>query len=188
MRIISIAALALPLIACGGPDTSQANNAAANISNEARPAATAGASTAADLSMFARAPSKEAALKIRHDRHEGMEAIGKGNKIIKQELNAGSPNLALVRTPAARMAALAGQASGWFHAGTGPELGKTGAKPEIWQNQPDVAAKLTAFQKAARAFSDVAAGNDPEAMKTRFAAMSQTCKACHDKYRSEMHH
>ena len=28
------------------------------------------------------------------------------------------------------------KASSWFPPGTGPELGKTGAKPEIWQNRP----------------------------------------------------
>ena len=42
MRVMLLAAVAsLPLAACGGPETSQANNAQANISNEARPEPTA---------------------------------------------------------------------------------------------------------------------------------------------------
>jgi cytochrome c556 len=127
-------------------------------------------------------------MKIHHDRHEGMEAIGKGNKIIKQELNASSPNLALVRSTAAKMTSLSKEASGWFHAGTGMEMGKTGAKPEIWQNQADVAAKLATFQKAMQAFSDTASGNDVGAMKAQFTTLAGTCKACHDKYRMDMHH
>ena len=113
---------------------------------------------------------------------------GKANKVIKQELNASSPNLELVRSNAARMALLSKEASGWFHSGTGPDVGKTGAKPEIWQNPQDVAAKLSAFQKAAQSFAEAASGTDVGAMKTRFAAMSDTCKACHDKYRAKMKH
>jgi cytochrome c556 len=189
MRNTLLATTLFLLVACGGPETSQANNSAANISNDARPAATAKASTTTtNAAMFAPAPSKEAALKIMHDRHEGMEAIGKANKLIKQELNASSPNLQLVRSTAYRMASLSKDASGWFAAGTGPELGKTGAKPEIWQNQADVAAKLGAFQRTVQAFSDTAAGTDIGAIKGRFAELSGTCKACHDKYRSQMHH
>ena len=188
MRILSVAAVAACLASCGGPETSQANNSAANISNDSRPAATAQGSAVTNGSMFDPAPSKDEAMKIHHDRHEGMEAIGKGNKIIKQELNASSPNLDLVRSTAAKMSTLSEQASGWFHAGTGQELGKSGAKPEIWENQADVAAKLSAFQKAMQAFSRTANGTDLAAMKTQFANLAGTCKACHDKYRSEMHH
>ena len=188
MRIVSVAAVAACLAACGGPETSQANNSAANISNDARPPATAQATATADLTMFSPAASKDEAMKIHHDRHEGMEAIGKGNKIIKQELNASSPNLILIRATAAKMTGLSKDASGWFHAGTGQEMGKTGAKPEIWQNQADVAAKLAAFQKAMQAFSDTANGSDVGAMKASFTNLAGTCKACHDKYRSQMHH
>ena len=188
MRFVLVAAATACLAACGGPETSQANNSQANVSNDARPAQTASASAATDLSMFAPAASKGEAMKIHHDRHEGMEAIGKGNKIIKQELNASSPNLALVRTTAAKMTGLSKDASGWFRAGTGQEMGKTGAKPEIWQNQADVAAKLAAFQKAMQEFNDTANGSDVGAMKTSFTSLAGTCKACHDKYRSQMRH
>ena len=67
-------------------------------------------------------------------------------------------------------------------------MGKTGARPEIWQNQADVAAKLSAFQKAMQAFSQTANGSDVAAMKAQFSNLAGTCKACHDKYRSQMHH
>lgn len=188
MRIASLMTAVALLAACGGPETSQANNTQANISNDARVAPTATASAVRHGSMFDPAPSKDEAMKIHHDRHEGMEAIGKDNKIIKQELNASSPNLDLVRSTAQKMSTLSEQASGWFHAGTGQELGKSGAKPEIWQSQADVAAKLSAFQKAMKTFSDTANGTDVGAMKTQFTTLAGTCKACHDKYRSEMHH
>ena len=132
--------------------------------------------------------SKNAALKIMHERHEGMEAVGKANKEIRRALEATPPDLPTVKRSAARIAGLSRKASGWFPAGTGPELGKTGAKPEIWQTLPDFTAKLHDFQGAAKLFSAAAASGDANAIKARYTDLGKTCKACHDKYRSEMHH
>jgi cytochrome c556 len=140
------------------------------------------------VGLIAAAPSRDQALKIMHDRHEGMEMIGKANKVLHRELAGSSPNLAAVRSSAAAIANLSRKASGWFPKGTGPELGKTGAKPEIWQNWPDFTAKLHNFQAAAKMFNAAAASGDVNAIKARYADLGGTCKACHDKYRSEMHH
>lgn len=129
-----------------------------------------------------------AAAQIMHERHEGMETIGKNFKALHREVDGASPNLATVRASASTIANLSKKASGWFPAGTGPDVGKTGAKPEIWQNPRDFAAKLSSFQKAAQDFNSAAAGNDPDGLKARFADFAGTCKACHDKYRTEMHH
>jgi cytochrome c556 len=177
MRVVIIATLALSLVGCSGKPTKHDDKA-----NQAA------APSDPDLAMFAPAPSKDAAHKIMHDRHEGMEGIGKTEKLLKQELNASSPNLDLVRYAASRLVAASNDANGWFAKGTGPELGKTGAKPEIWQNERDVAAKLVAFQKAAKAFEDPTRGTNVAAMRSSFASLAGTCKACHEKYRSQMHH
>ena len=97
------------------------------------------------------------AARIMHERHEGMETIGKNIKAIQRELDAGSPDLArrfassAERLPTWREKRRAGSPQG-----TGPDVGKTGAKPEIWQNPKDFAAKLAAFQKAAPAFDAAA--------------------------------
>ena len=138
--------------------------------------------------LIAAAPSRDQALKIMHERHEGMETIGKSAKAINRELAGGSPNLATVRASAAAISNLSRKASGWFPKGTGPELGKTGAKPEIWQNWTDFTAKLHNFQAAAKMFNAAAASGDAGAIKARFGDLGGTCKACHDKYRAEMHH
>jgi cytochrome c556 len=132
--------------------------------------------------------SKQAALKIMHERHEGMETVGKNNKAIRRALEATPPDLATVKRSAAKVAELSQKASGWFPKGTGPELGKTGAKPDIWQNMPDFMARLHDFQGAAKAFSAAAASGDANAIKARYADLGKTCKTCHEKYRSEMHH
>ncbi|MEP6982133.1 MAG: cytochrome c [Sphingomicrobium sp.] len=145
------------------------------------------ASVPAASLIVARVSGPKAA-QIMHVRHEGMETIGKNFKMLTRELGGPSPNLGAVRGSAATIAGLSKKASDWFPAGTGPEVGKTGAKPEIWQNPQDFAARMSAFQKAAPAFSAAASGNDLAATKARFADLAGTCKACHDKYRSEMHH
>jgi cytochrome c556 len=180
MRIAFVAATAcLALAACGGPETSQTDRR-----NTAAPAA-----TASNMTMIAVQPLPRAqALKVMHERHEGMEAIGRHNRTLRRELTSGSPSVAAVRKAAGAIAKLSASASGWFPLGTGPDVAKTGAKPEIWQNQRDFAAKLRNFQLAARTLNAAAAGNDVGAMKARFADLGGACKACHDKYRKEMKH
>ena len=186
MRAMIIAPGCLALAACGGAQTSQANNTQANISNDSRPAATARASVVVPVSMAV--VSGDRAKAVMHERHEGMEAIGKANKAIRDELHNDSPDLGVIRTNAAKIADLSARASAWFPAGTGPDVGKTGAKPAIWQNPQDFTAKLRTFQGAAKAFAAAANGNDLNGVKAKLADLGGACKACHDKYRSEMHH
>ena len=195
MRLMLISAAAsLSLAACGGPDTSQANNGQANISNEARPPQTAASSKVSTSAVGASASvpmspvTGDQARALMHERHEGMEQIGKANKAIRDQLQASSPDLGIIRSSAAKIADLSQKASGWFHAGTGPDIGKTGARPEIWQNPRDFSTKLAGFQSAAKSFADAANGNDVAAIKARLGPMGEACKACHDKYRSKMEH
>jgi len=152
--------------------------------------AAAAAVTLATAGVAFAALPKDKLLSVMHDRHEGMESIGKANKAVNRELRGSAPNLAIIRSSANQIAKLSRQSSAWFPQGSGPELGKTGAKPEIWQpqNKADFAAKLRNFQVAAQAFNTAASGNDATAIKARFADMGGTCKACHDKYRTDMHH
>ncbi|HEY0627748.1 MAG TPA: cytochrome c [Sphingomicrobium sp.] len=131
--------------------------------------------------------SKQAALRIMHERHEGMEAIGKANKSLRREIMADTPNMAAIRSASATVATLANRSARWFPKGTGPEVGKTGAKPEIWQKPADFAAKTRDFQAAGRALHQAAVRGDLAAVKTSYGKLGGTCKACHDPYRSEMH-
>ena len=112
MRLVLLSVPLMLLAACGGPQTSQANNAQANMSNTASPPATAAASLTADA--FSPVSGDEAK-SVMHERHEGMEAIGKANKAIKRGLEATPPDLAAVRASAAKIADLSQKASGWFH-------------------------------------------------------------------------
>lgn len=128
--------------------------------------------------------SKEAALKLMHDRHEGMEDIGDAFKVLGREMKADAPTLEAVQTQAAIVARLAPEVSRWFPAGTGPDVGKTRAKTEIWQKPEDFNAKMRTFQAAAQSFDATAKGGDVAAIKASFGELGKTCKACHDLYRA----
>ena len=96
-----------------------------------------------------------------------------------------SPDLARLREGAGAIARLAPQVTGWFPPGTGPDIGKTRAKAEIWQKPEDFAAKRAAFQRSARAFNAAAFGEDLATIRAAHADLGKTCKACHDPYRAE---
>ena len=131
--------------------------------------------------------SKQAALKIMQERHEGMEAVGKANKLLRREITSDTPAIGAIRASARDMANLAARSAKWFPRGTGSEMGKTSAKPEIWQKPADFAAKTRAFQAASKALHQAAARGDMAAIKGSYGKLGGTCKACHDSYRSETH-
>lgn len=191
-KFVAATAVCVLLGACNWK-AGQANSAQGNISQDSRPPATAKASlvtnnaaTTNDMAMLAVPLSKDRALQVMHARHEGMETIGDAVKAIHRAL--GAADVATVRSNASKIAQLSQQAAGWFPAGTGPDVAKTRAKPDIWQTPDDFAAKLRNFQGAARAFNAAASGDDVSAMNAAFGQLGGTCKACHDKYRAEEQH
>lgn len=130
---------------------------------------------------------KEQALALMKERHENYERIGDAMKAVSGQLRGGSPDVAQVRQHAAVIAQLAPQVKNWFPAGTGPDVGKTEAKAEIWASPDDFAAKARAFDEAAQAFNQAAQGSDVGAMKAAHANLGKSCKSCHDLYREEDH-
>jgi cytochrome c556 len=152
-----------------------------------RPSLIASLTLLAAAGAIAAPLSQKAALKIMHERHEGMEAIGTTNKILRRELGADPLNLRAVRSATASMAGLAVKSSQWFPKGTGPDVGKTLAKPAIWQNSADFVTKQRDFQAAARALDRTAGAGNVATIKDSYAALGKTCKACHDLYREEDH-
>lgn len=184
MRNALIAAAAAMTLLAGcreAADDQAAGNAVAN-----KPVFPVTDDDPAAVTPAAAAPATKAdALKLMHERHEGMEDIGDAFKVIGREVKSDAPDLAAVRAASATVARLAPEVSGWFPPGTGPDVGKTRAKPAIWEKPEDFAAKTRAFQAAALAFDRTARGDDAAAIKTGFGEVGKTCKACHDPYRAE---
>jgi cytochrome c556 len=159
---------------------------------EQAPANEKTAATNADAAEPPAAPvapvTAEQAQALFHERHEGMETIGKSVKTIKQTLDSGSPDLAAIRTAAAKIDELAGKSAGWFPQGTGQDvLHKTRALPAIWEKPEDFAMKDRNLREAATALNAAAQSGDLSQINARFADLGKTCKACHDSYRAEKH-
>jgi cytochrome c556 len=122
------------------------------------------------------------------ERRELMKANGAAMKAINEALEKGgaaadlAPHAAKLNDDAMKVATL-------FPAGTdqpqGKDPGQTMAKPEIWQNPDDFAAKLKAFQDESAMFSTAVAGGDMGVIKAEFEKLGATCGSCHKAYRAK---
>jgi cytochrome c556 len=130
------------------------------------------------------AVSGDQAKALMDERHEGMEDIGDAFKAVNAQLKGSSPDVAAIQKDAATIATLAEKSASWFPPGTGPDVGKTRAKAEIWQKPDDFAAKDKAFHEAAVAFKAAADSGDVNAVKAAAGELGKNCKACHDPYRA----
>ena len=181
MKKLLIATALLSLAACNRADGDQTNAALADANasgQEATAAVTNAVANTADTPL-----ERDQALALMRKRHEGYEQIGKAMRAAKQGIDRNDP--AAVKTAADRIATLAPQAIGWFPAGTGPDVGKTGAKAEIWQQRAEFDRGMQAFQGAARAFQQAAGSGDIAQMKTAQANLGKTCGSCHDRFRTK---
>lgn len=175
------ASAAMALAACNQSAPTEEANAPTPATAE-QPAAIA----QARVNMAPVDPAKAKA--VMHERHEGMEKVGKTMKSLARAVKADPLDMAAIKANAATMDGLAQKSANWFPAGTGPETGKTGAKPAIWENPKDFAAKVAAWQSAAGKFHKAAASGDAAATKAAFGDLGKSCKSCHDDYRKEMKH
>ena len=122
------------------------------------------------------------------DRREVMKANGAAMKAISEVLKANgaaadiAPHAAKLSEDAAKLASL-------FPAGSdkpqGKDPGQTMAKPEIWQNPDDFAAKLKAFHDEAAMLNTAVAGGDMAAIKAEFDKVGEACGGCHKVYRAK---
>lgn len=183
MRNALLAAAAAVTLLAGCREAAD-DPAAANLPN--KPVFPVTDDDPAAVTPAAAAPATKAdALKLMDERHEGMEDIDDAFKLIGREMKSEAPDLAAVRTHSATVARLAPEVSSWFPPGTGPDVGKTRAKPAIWDKPEDFAARTRAFQAAALAFDRTAKSGDVAAIKASFGEVGKTCKGCHDPYRAE---
>ena len=181
MRIgLLVALTATALTGCQQDSEAPANESVAST-NAVVPAPGPDGKTNAVLGPAASGDQAKALMK---ERHEGMEDIGDAFKAVNAQLKGSNPDVAAIQRDAATIAAGAEKSVGWFPPGTGPDVGKTRAKAEIWQKPQDFAAKDASFQTAARAFKAAADSGDLNAIKAQAGELGKACKACHDPYRA----
>jgi cytochrome c556 len=180
MKKLLAASAALALLA--GCNSQAGGNEALNEANASGNEASAAVENAVAASP-ATPLQKEQALALMKERHENYEKIGKAMRAAKKGLDGNDP--AAVKQAAATINELAPQAANWFPAGTGPDVGKTEAKAEIWQQAEQFQKGMAEFRQAAADFNQSAQGNDVEAMKAAHAKLGGTCKSCHERFRTE---
>lgn len=74
----------------------------------------------------------------------------------------------------------------WAGFGPGTESGgNTKAKPEIWTDQAKFKDLSDKMQAETVKLSAAAKTGDPAMLKTAFGATAETCKSCHDAFRSK---
>lgn len=129
--------------------------------------------------------SSDAASAMIKQREDNFEKMGGAAKASFKALEASSPDMAVIAKSAATIAAFAPQLPSWFPPGTGPEAGKTLARPEIWQQPKEFAGRHADLLKTAAAFDLAAKSGDVAAVRTAYADLGKSCKACHDKFRTE---
>lgn len=71
----------------------------------------------------------------------------------------------------------------WAAFGEGTEGGK--AKPEIWKEKAKFDEKHQAFGAEASKLLEAAKSGDLDKLKAAFGPTAQTCKSCHDAYKSK---
>ncbi len=184
--LLMTAAVFVFLAGCNQSDDEATGNSAANT-NQVLPITdeAADAAQATTAALPTEPVAQERAAAFMRERHKKYEQLGKAMKVIGRELKGDSPDLAAVRKNAAIISAFAPQIPSLFPPGTGPDVGKTEAKAEIWQKPEDFMAKSTAFTAAARAFDTAAQGTDLAAIRAAQGTLGKACKACHDLYREE---
>lgn len=73
----------------------------------------------------------------------------------------------------------------WAAFPAGSDLQNSKAKPEIWKEQDKFKAAAEKMQGEVAKLSTAAKSGDLNAIKSAFGAVGQSCKACHDDYRSK---
>lgn len=71
-----------------------------------------------------------------------------------------------------------------FPQGTGPGVGESRAKAEIWSKRADFEAKAAAYTAASTRLVELAEAGDKAAFLEGWNTLRTTCSACHDVYRA----
>ena len=115
------------------------------------------------------------------ERMEAMESMAKAQKTIAQRLKA-TRDLDLIRTDARSIQQLAEKLPTLFPVGSREH--PTAAKEAVWQNWSDFEKKARATATEADKLANMET-RDPKSVAAQARALSQSCGACHELYRSK---
>ena len=120
------------------------------------------------------------------DRQAAYKQLGGAFKAINDQLKAETPDMAIIKASAQKMADLGGKAGTWFPKGTGPSKKyKTAALPEIWKDSVGFAAAAAKLKAETAKLAAAADSGDIAAIKAQIPPTGGACKGCHDKFRAK---
>ncbi len=141
-----------------------------------------GVALAAAIGFAGIAGLSQAQTDVIKQRQADMKANGASMKAINGILEASGP-AADVAAEATKINAKAMEIATLFPAGS--DQGDTKAKPEIWQDPDDFAAKLKALQDESAMLVTAANGGDMAAVKAQYDKLGGTCGGCHKIYKAK---
>jgi cytochrome c556 len=115
------------------------------------------------------------------ERMDMMEVMGKRLKAIRERIES-KRNLAAIKADAEAIASHAPHVVHLFPPGSTQK--PTDARAAIWQNWPDFERKAAALEVESKKLMN-ANPNDFGPLSEQVRAVSQTCRACHETYRSK---
>ena len=140
----------------------------------------AGAIAALLVAPLAAHEGHEHATGIVKERMDAMESMAKRMKAINERIK-DKRELSAIKADAEAIAELASHVTHQFPPGSNQR--PTQARPAIWQNWADFERKARALETASARLVAASPG-DVKALDAAARAVSQTCGACHEKYRT----
>ncbi|HKO58452.1 MAG TPA: cytochrome c [Thermoanaerobaculia bacterium] len=70
-----------------------------------------------------------------------------------------------------------------FPKGTGPEVARTAAKPDVWQREAEFRAAAARLERETLRLAQLARGKDVRAFDAQFEAVNAACNECHQQFR-----
>jgi cytochrome c556 len=120
------------------------------------------------------------------DRQVHMKAMGAAAKALFDQVKSDSPDLAVIKDSAGKLATGAQGLPKWFPGGSGPETGlKTGALPVIWTDGAGFAAAAQELAAQTAKLNAAAQTGDMATIKADTMAVGGACGACHKKFRAK---
>ena len=110
-----------------------------------------------------------------------MEVMAKRMKAIRERID-GKRDLAAIKADAEAIASHAPHVVHLFPPGRTQR--PTDAKATIWQNWPDFERKAAALEAESKKLMNLGS-KDFDALSVQVRAVSETCGACHEKYRTK---
>jgi cytochrome c556 len=119
-------------------------------------------------------------------RQKNLKDLAAAFKVVNDQLKTDAPALDQIRPAVQTIKTHASEIGTWFPEKSGPESGvETAALPKIWEDNATFQAAAARLVGEAGKLSDVASGEDVEAIRVQAQATGAACKNCHDSFRKK---